>query len=165
MNVIISDAKNVEGMAGSPDDLKNVTVILDDGKIRPCVGCFSCWIKTPGQCVIKDGYENMGLLLSKCDRLIIVSGCYYGSYGPFAHNVLDRSIPYLSPYFTTINGETHHQNRYDNKVRLSVYFYGEINDREKRTAEKLIKANGVNFYAKETEIFFCEKAEDVRIDL
>jgi multimeric flavodoxin WrbA len=163
MNVIISDANNLEGMISSPGALKDYAVISDNGKILPCVCCFSCWIKTPGQCVIKDGYENMGLLLSKCQRLIIVSKCVYGSYSPFAHNVLDRSIPYLSPYFRIINGETHHQNRYDNSVILSVYFYGEIADCEKETAEKLVKANGINFYAKKTEIFFNERLEDVRI--
>jgi len=27
------------------------------------------WIKTPGLCIIKDGFENMGELLSKCSRL------------------------------------------------------------------------------------------------
>ena len=30
-------------------------VISDDGTIRPCIGCFGCWVKTPGQCVIHDG--------------------------------------------------------------------------------------------------------------
>lgn len=27
--------------------------------IRPCVGCNFCWLKTPGICSIKDGYEEI----------------------------------------------------------------------------------------------------------
>lgn len=26
-------------------------------KIKPCTGCWSCWTKTKGKCVFKDGYE------------------------------------------------------------------------------------------------------------
>jgi hypothetical protein len=35
----------------------------------------------------------MGLLHSKCDNITIISQCFYGSYSPFVHNVLDRSVP------------------------------------------------------------------------
>ena len=26
---------------------------------RPCVGCNTCWLVTPGICAIKDGYEEL----------------------------------------------------------------------------------------------------------
>jgi len=29
-------------------------MILRDEKIASCLGCFGCWLNTPGQCVIKD---------------------------------------------------------------------------------------------------------------
>ncbi len=43
-------------------------IISDDRTIRNCVGCFGCWIKTPGQCIIRDAYGDMGRLLSRCDE-------------------------------------------------------------------------------------------------
>jgi hypothetical protein len=104
----------------------------------------------------------MGLLLSKAERLIIISQCFYGSYSPFVHNVLDRSIPYLLPYFKTLNGETHHKNRYDTHLRLSVHFYGEISLKEKETAKKLVQANGINFFTKKAEVQFYADASQLK---
>jgi multimeric flavodoxin WrbA len=139
----------------------NMTVISDNGTIKPCICCYNCWIKTPGQCVIHDGYENMGLLISKCDHLIIISRCFYGSYSPFVHNVLDRSIPYSLPYFETKNGETHHKNRYDNTISLTIYFYGKNSEKEKETAKKLAQANGINFFVQKTDVYFYDKIDDL----
>jgi hypothetical protein len=67
----------------------------------------------------------------------------------------------MLPYFRTKDGETHHKNRYDNAVIFTVYFYGKISGREQETARKLVAANGVNFLAQKTEIYFYEKIEDL----
>ena len=123
MELLIHDMEKSHGELMLKHKKNNITVISDNGTIMPCICCYNCWIKTPGQCVIHDGYDNMGLLISKCDHLIIISQCFYGSYSPFVHNVLDRSIPYILPYFRTKNSETHHKNRYDNNIIFTVYFY------------------------------------------
>jgi multimeric flavodoxin WrbA len=161
MNLLIHDLKDNQNLLAK-NNQANTVIISDNGKIHPCICCFGCWIKTPGQCVIKDGYENMGLLHAQCDRIIIISQCFYGSYSPFVHDALDRSIPYLLPYFITKKGETHHKCRYDNKIILTVYFYGTISDKEKETAEKLVRANGINHYAQKTEICFYDRPEDIQ---
>jgi multimeric flavodoxin WrbA len=162
MNILIHDIKNLDGKTLLKNNQNDTMVISDNGKIHPCICCFGCWVKTPGQCVINDGYNTMGALISKCDQMIIVSRCFYGSYSPFVHNVLDRSISYLLPYFRTKNGETHHKNRYDNNIIFTVYFYGNISNREKETARKLVLANSVNFFAQKTKIYFYDRIEDLR---
>ena len=87
-------------------------VISDQGSIRPCAGCFCCWNKTPGQCVIKDGYENMGALLHAADEVHVISRYTYGGFSSFVKNVFDRSLGYVLPQFEVINNETHHKKRY-----------------------------------------------------
>jgi hypothetical protein len=68
----------------------------------------------------------------------------------------------LLPYFSTKNGETHHRFRYDNKIVLKVHFYGDLSDKEKATARKLVQANGVNHHAQKTEVYFYDKAKDIQ---
>ena len=99
-------------------------IISDDRTIRNCVGCFGCWIKTPGQCIIRDAYGDMGRLLSRCDELLIVSRCIYGSYSSFVKSVLDRSISYIHPDFVKRNGQMHHRRRYRNRFLMKAVFYG-----------------------------------------
>lgn len=131
------------------------TVISDNGSIKSCIGCFGCWIKTPGVCVLKDEYRHMGELLAACHELLVISQCFYGSYSPFVRNVWDRSIPYLLPYFTTKNSETHHTPRYQNRLTYAAYFYGEaITEAEMQTAKELVRANAANFYTDVTHISF-----------
>lgn len=69
---------------------------------RPCIGCFGCWIKTPGSCVLPDSYQEMGKLLSRTSELILISRCCYGGYSPYVKNVLDRSIGYLQPFSASL---------------------------------------------------------------
>lgn len=104
----------------------NCKIIYDSGNIRHCIGCFGCWIKTPETCVIKDGYENMGELMSKCNELILISKCTYGGYSTFVKNVLDRSISYISPHFEMRNKEMHHKRRYNNIIDITACFYNSI---------------------------------------
>ena len=158
MKLIISDEKNLPIKS---DDKHHV--IYNDGSLHHCIGCFGCWVKTPGQCLIKDGNSDMGQLLSRCDELIIISRCTYGSFSPFVKNVLDRGISYISPYFVTRNGEMHHKRRYDNIISISAYFYGEdITQSEKETAKSLVIANSVNYDGKVKNISFFSSAEEVK---
>ncbi|HHU07858.1 MAG TPA: flavodoxin family protein [Clostridiaceae bacterium] len=158
MKLILSDVRDLPIKS---DDKYHV--IYNDGNLHYCIGCFGCWIKTPGQCVIKDGYSNMGQLLSRCDELILVSKCTYGGFSPFIKNLLDRSISYISPYFVTRNGEMHHKRRYDNVISISAYFYGEdISQSEKETAKSLVSANAVNYDGKVKNVLFFSTAEEVK---
>ena len=155
MKLLIHDLDEREFHNLFPQIGEDITVIADNSAIHPCIGCFGCWIKTPGICVIKDGYQELGKMLSGCDEMIVISKCLYGGFSPFVKNVLDRGIAYIHPYFTRRNGEMHHRRRYDTQVRWTVFFYGEdISQDERKTAEKLVPANGVNFNAKESSVRF-----------
>ena len=141
MKLIITDMENfnisVEG------DYK---LIKPQGNIHHCVGCFGCWGKTPGRCVIHDGYENTGIDMGKCTELILVSRCCYGSVSPFVKMVQDRAISYIHPDFVIRKGETHHKRRYKNVISLSLHLYGEnITEAEKETARMILEANADNY--------------------
>ena len=160
MNLLIHDLSKieVEKFIGENDDIK---VISNNNSIRNCMGCFGCWIKTPGKCVINDDYQNMGALLGAAENVIVISRCFYGGYSPFVKNVMDRSIPYLLPFFKIKQNETHHKQRYHNRFNFIVCFYGsDISNEEKEIATKLVEANAINFDTNRLKINFCENEEE-----
>ena len=135
----------------------NSLIITDNKKIKSCMGCFYCWTKNPGECRIKDSYDNLAELYSKAEKIIIISKCCYGSYSPFIKNVLDRSIPYLLPFFKIKNKEMHHTIRYKKSFYFDVYFYGEnIPNEEKEIAKNMIKANCINLNVTNFNVSFLE---------
>ena len=142
-------------------------IIRPNGSIHNCIGCFGCWVKTPGKCVIHDGYEGTGIVMGKCKELILVSKCCYGGISPFVKTVQDRAISYLHPNYVIRKGEMHHKRRYDNVIQLSAYFYGNsITETEKETARNLIYANADNYDAVVKAINFygtINELEDIRL--
>ena len=70
-------------------------------------------------------------------------------------NVLDRSISYLNPDFIYKNGEMHHKRRYQNRITLSVWFYGEdLTVQTQKTAIEVVNANAVNLHCRADSIQF-----------
>lgn len=135
-------------------------ILIDARRIgQYCIGCFGCWLKTPGTCVIKDGFENMGKRLAEVDEFILISKATFGSYSSAVKNVLDRSISYVLPFFEIRNGEMHHGKRYHNHLKISALFYGSITEGEKRTAENLVKANAVNLNAALGKVHFAAQMD------
>ena len=130
--------------------------------IRPCVGCFGCWVKTPGMCVLRDGFERTGIEFSQCSELILVSRCCYGSVSPFVKMVQDRAISYIHPDFVLRKGEMHHKRRYSNVIALSAHFYGEdITEAERETARKIMEANADNYDGPVKQIRFYHSIKEL----
>lgn len=157
MKLIITDIENfnipVKG---------EYKVIKPQGDICNCIGCFGCWVKTPGKCVIQDGYEGTGIAMSKCTELILISRCHYGSVSPFVKMVQDRAISYLHADFVIRKGEMHHRRRYKNVIVLSAHLYGEnLTDVEKETARNLIEANADNYDGSVKDIHFYNSVEEL----
>jgi multimeric flavodoxin WrbA len=87
--------------------------------IKPCRGCFSCWVKTPGICIIKDdGQEPILRAWAEADLIAMLTPVTFGGYAPELKKALDRIIPVLSPFFMQLRGETHHPQRYPRSRRL-----------------------------------------------
>ncbi|UQZ32993.1 flavoprotein [Paenibacillus sp. PK3_47] len=138
-------------------------VIGEEETIRHCVGCFGCWVRTPGTCVLKDSYTHMGERLAACEEFVLITRNVYGGYSPFVCNVMNRTLPYILPYFITRNGETHHQQRYERQFRFTVHFYGEgMTGAECGTAQALVKANALNLDASDYSVSFHDSVHSLK---
>lgn len=103
-------------------------VNLSQKHIKPCMGCFGCWVKTPGLCVANDDANDMVRKMVNCDLVVELSPVTFGGYSSELKKVLDRSIPILLPYFKRIKGEIHHYQRYENVPRHLMIGYRETSD-------------------------------------
>ena len=46
-------------LKGFPEGTEVEQVNLYKKDIKPCCGCFSCWSRTPGSCVLKDDMQDI----------------------------------------------------------------------------------------------------------
>ncbi len=87
-------------------------VKLKDMKINFCTGCYTCWTKTPGECIFKDDMTDLRLKFRKADLIIFASPLYIFNVTGIMKNFLDRLLPNTKPYMLIKNGETMHPHRY-----------------------------------------------------
>jgi multimeric flavodoxin WrbA len=75
-------------------------VLLAERQIEPCKGCFSCWLKTPGKCVIKDDMtEMLEKIKTKPDIVVFATPLYVFNVTGLMKNFMDRTVPLADPHF------------------------------------------------------------------
>ena len=134
-------------------DISDNDIIINANNCKnSCIGCFSCWIKHPKVCIYKDSYSNITEALKNSDELILISKNRFGCYSESVKRVLERCIGYVLPYFTIRDKRIHHASRYDKKLKLTTYFYGDITDNDYKCLDSLVKANSINLNANSYEV-------------
>lgn len=124
------------------------TYRLRDLKVADCVGCFGCWVKTPGICVIDDPAREIAAKLSQTDLLIFVSPIVFGGYSYEIKKALDRQIPTLLPFMEKYKGELHHPLRYDKKHNIvAIGVLPEPNPESEAIFKTLVYRNSLNWQA------------------
>jgi multimeric flavodoxin WrbA len=131
---------------------------LTSMNIKPCRGCFGCWVKTPGVCFSRDDMDRIMPHLAKSDWVVWVTPIVFGGYGYHLKKAADRSIPILLPFFTRVNGEIHHPLRYQHGGRrLAVIGVLPGPDAEsERIFHGLVERNAINFHARPASIVLYE---------
>lgn len=93
-----------------------------DQSINSCIGCWNCWLKTPGKCVMKDQMTESYPDYINSDIVILLMDTAQGFINHQAKAFLDRSIPHYIPYIKLVDGECHHVVRYNKYPDLVFYF-------------------------------------------
>lgn len=136
---------------------------VNDAEIKKCIGCFNCWLKTPGVCIFNDVTRDICKDDINSDVYIILSEIKYGGHSPQIKRVLDRSIGKILPFFKEVNGEMHHAPRYEKYPELVFIGYGnDISPEEEETFKELNKAISINFQKDNVETYICRNSEDVK---
>lgn len=125
---------------------------LDGHDIKPCLGCFACWLKHPGTCAIKDGQEDILKAMAASDVQVWITPVTFGGYSSALKKALDRSIPNILPYFTMRRGEVHHPHRYPRRRSLlAVGTLASTDPEAERIFHHLFGRNALNLDSVRTE--------------
>ncbi len=97
-----------------------VQFALKDLTIKYCTGCFGCWVRTPGECVVKDDSAIVCRELVQSDLALYASPVIMGFPSTLVKKTGDKLIPLIHPYFVIDHGEVHHRARYDHYPQLGL---------------------------------------------
>lgn len=142
-----------------PDDGKTAYVDLTTRKIARCVGCFGCWTRTPGRCVIRDDATRIYPLIARSDTLLYVSRIRYGGYDTVMKTMLERAIPVQQAFIRVVDGETHHKQRAVVPKRATIVAYGAETPDELELFRQLIARNARNMNFTEHRVLFVREDE------
>ncbi len=88
--------------------------------VAPCRGCFACWNKTPGQCVIHDDMAQVIEGMLWADVTIWSFPLYYfGLPGPLK-DLMDRQLPMNLPFMAAETESGGHPSRHDMEGKRTV---------------------------------------------
>jgi multimeric flavodoxin WrbA len=98
---------------------ETVVFRLREMNIRECVGCFNCWVKTPGLCATQDDAVELNRQMSQSDLIVFLTPIHFGGYGSILKRAMERTVlPNLLPFLYSYGGETHHPTRYGKHPRI-----------------------------------------------
>jgi multimeric flavodoxin WrbA len=123
-------------------------MLLRDEKIASCLGCFGCWLKTPGECIINDAGRELPRKVIQSDLVFLLTPVTFGMYSHELKKAMDRfPCPLLLPFFANINGEIHHAKRYDKYPTLvAIGVLPNPDEESESTFTTLVSRNGINLH-------------------
>ena len=118
--------------------------------ISHCIGCNHCWLKTPGECSIKDDYEEILKKIIHADQLWVISDTALGFLDHKGKNIFDRILPIATMYLKFVKGQMRHVPRYRQRTDIGIIYRGEC-DRE--FLERWSKRAALNFDSRSLGVF------------
>ena len=94
--------------------------IVRDQNIKPCLGCFACWNKTPGRCCIHDDMADILADMLWADVTVWSFPLYYFGIPKKKKNLMDRQLPLCLPFMTEGSKNGGHPARYDMSGKRTV---------------------------------------------
>ena len=102
-----------EGHSVTQLDLRNLS-------LRYCVGCWGCWVKTPGKCGNLDASLEMDGAVINADFVLWAAPLKMGFPSELLKRALDKHLPLIHPYMEVDHGEAHHLRRYPHSPRVGL---------------------------------------------
>ena len=96
------------------------TIYLKDKEIKHCMGCFTCWTKTPGKCIHKDDMEELLDKVSQADIMVYATPLYYYTVTGFMKDFMDRKLPLSKRDIIKVGDKYVHPKRYEKESQTKT---------------------------------------------
>jgi multimeric flavodoxin WrbA len=97
----------VKGMQEAGAEVEVVN--LREKKIKYCIGCFTCWTKTPGKCIHKDDMtKELFPKWLNSDMAVYATPLYHYTVNAEMKAFIERTLPVLEPFFEQHDNRTVH---------------------------------------------------------
>lgn len=154
MNLLLTDTPLTRPFE---ENETNHYIDLSQLHIKNCMGCFSCWVKTPGKCILRDDAVKVYPIIAKSSRVLYVSRICFGSYDTTMKTMLERAIPIQQAFIRLHNGQTHHVQRDVVQKDAVIIGYGDISKEDQNVFQKLVARNADNMQFKTWNIHFVSQ--------
>lgn len=111
----------VKGMRAAGAEVDEV--FLRNKKIQFCTGCYTCWTKTPGKCLLKDDMtDELFPMFLAADLAVLATPLYHFTMNACLKAFIERTLPAIEPFLIERNNTTSHplRSRHPAVVMLSV---------------------------------------------
>ena len=93
--------------------------------LEACIGCYTCWVHTPGECIHKDKDGMVAALESynNADMVIFGTPLYHFSMSGIMKTFIDRTLPRIEPWLIphpSLPGVTFHPERFHKPTQIML---------------------------------------------
>lgn len=115
-----------------------------------CIGCWGCWVKTPGICAHNDQSPELDQTIINADFVLWASPLIMGYPSEVLKRALDKHVPLIHPYIVEDQGEMHHLGRYEHYPRLGLLLEpeAETNQNQLEIVSTIFQRTALNFKSK-----------------
>ena len=153
-----SDTSITEELKKHTSDKEIDVVEAGSMNIGHCIGCNYCWLKTPGECSVKDDYEIILKKAVHADELWVISDTALGFIDHKGKNVYDRILPIATMYLKFKGEQMRHVLRYKKKTDFGLIITGEA---DKEYLERWLKRAALNLGSKSLGVFEKDELMEV----
>lgn len=120
---------------------------LRDMPLRYCIGCWGCWVKTPGECTNRDASLKIDRAVINSDFVLWAAPLKMGFPAALLKMAMDKHLPLIHPYMVVDHGEAHHLKRYPHYPRLGLLVEKEpsTDERDLQIVSDIYRRTALNF--------------------
>ncbi len=146
------------------DNFQVKNYLLREMNLKYCLGCWNCWLKTPGQCTIMDSSKFICREYINADFVLFASPLIMGFTSALLKKMTDKFVQLLHPYIRLVEDEVHHMKRYEKYPPIGLIYEREedTNDEDIDILKHIYSRNAINL---NTKIYFISNITESIINI